>query len=147
MDKSAKSNTDTITFDVTSAQVVESFEKRAKTHETASAEWLKRAEDKVWCQRTAMANAATLRRQATQQGTAPDKIPDADGIAEFATTKSKENLEAVRYARMMRDAVTPNRIFSLSQEDYLNLVGDITSKVSPFDPPAEKAEKGSSPAS
>ncbi len=135
--------TDVITFDVTTDKVKELYENRAKTHEKAAGEWKKRSEDEIWCQRTSIANEKELKRRAAQQGTMTDKVPDAAGIAEFAAKKGQENIEAAGYARQLGAAVTPNTVFQLSQMDYLDLIGDITPKISPIDPVVEKDPKAS----
>ncbi len=91
-----------------------------------------------------MENAKELKRRAQQQGTMPDKIPEAAGIAEFARTKAKENTDAAGYVREIAKHAPADVTYSLNQEEFLNLIGDITSKISPIDPPTEAS---SSPAS
>jgi hypothetical protein len=131
-------NRPTLTFDVTTEEARELHEQRAKHHEHAAREWETRASDPIWCKRTSIENAKVLRVRAQQQGTPMDKIPDETGIAEFARGKSAENIEAARYVRQMGAHLSADSVFSLNQEDFLNLFGDISKKICPIDPPVEK---------
>ena len=126
-----------ITYRVTTAQVQEHLNQRAEAHMTAAAEWKKRSEDTIWCQRTSILNKKMLNRQAMQQGTSSPDAPDAKGIAEFALTQMTDNIDRAAYARTLRDHVTPNATFELSQVDFLELVADISKKIMPKDPPEE----------
>ena len=129
-----------ITYRVTTQQVQEHLNARAEAHMAAAEEWKKRSVDPIWCQRTSILNRKMLTRQAMQQGTSTPDAPDAKGISEFALTQMTDNIDRAGYARKLRDAVTPDATFELSQADFLELIADISKKIMPTDPPAEESK-------
>lgn len=126
--------TESITYMITSARVVELHNWRASLYEKAAAVWEECSKNEVWCARAAANNARMMQMQAASTGMPPSgPTPTPAAMALGSLKKAEEQRAGAKYERELAAAVVPNCTFKLSATSYLEMIMDPSAQMLPPD--------------
>ena len=124
--------TEAITYNLSSEKIAELHNWRASLFEKAATVWETCSKNEVWCARAAAHNARMMQMQAASTGMPPSgPLPTTAAIALGSAKKAEEQRAGARYERELANAVTPNRVFSLSATSYLEMIMDPSAQMMP----------------